>query len=405
MLPAQAFDVYQRNCSGTCFAEVKQLTYAFGKTPPCTGLTRQTFCHGRGEPFYDSLDHGCGCECDVNETAPSATAPASSSSFGATTSLARPVSSAAQTAPTQPSTASDPTTVTALLPSDTTSLHSTLGKMSTVGVAMLPTVTVSAATTAATTAAAPADDSQSTVYTQQAQYNATTTAAEPHESLPSVAIAVGAAGGGMLLLCVGCLVVCHCRAKRISAGDGDLIAMRKLDLVCAPERENSGTALLEELGRADADNADNTHAHSHSQPANKMDAAAVFKGVFDQIDAVNTTTPTAGVRLADQTRVVPRSILLAHVALGKEIGSGSFGKVHKATLDEGIVHGGFRLPAYTVAVKTCDNPKAVDEMWLEGGLMAQVPPHSNIVGLVGVVMEADAKFLVMAYCTDILRSL
>jgi hypothetical protein len=71
-----------------------------------------------------------------------------------------------------------------------------------------------------------------------------------------------------------------------------------------------------------------------------------------------------------------------------KIGEGSFGEVYRATLN-----------GQQVAVKTLvsDSVTAVDELVSEAKLMARLPPHENVLLLLGVV-DAPHLALVLEFC-------
>ena len=155
-----------------------------------------------------------------------------------------------------------------------------------------------------------------------------------------------------------------------------------------------------------------THAdRAHDQTPQRVSTDAVLAGVYRRLqqegalgDAEsNAGGGSAGGAAANTNRLgggaaaaAPRTIARDAIKLVNKIGKGAFGEVHKANLDEGVV-GGVELPAYIVAVKSClaNNTQAVSEFWKEAVLMAQVPKHENVVGIIGVVTEGPMKLLVM----------
>merc|ERR1712232_53655 len=80
----------------------------------------------------------------------------------------------------------------------------------------------------------------------------------------------------------------------------------------------------------------------------------------------------------------PREIKRSHVEMVSKIGSGAFGEVWKAVLDESSVGG---VPGYNIAVKTSRGTtgEGADELLREAAVMAQVSGHTNLVSLIGVV--------------------
>ena len=98
--------------------------------------------------------------------------------------------------------------------------------------------------------------------------------------------------------------------------------------------------------------------------------------------------------------VIPREIDPSCIAMLKELGSGKFGKVFKATLDEREVNG---VPPYTVAVKTLirasNSPQQRVDFLLEGAIMAQFA-HEHIVHIVGQVSQGDELMIVLQHCEN-----
>ena len=102
-------------------------------------------------------------------------------------------------------------------------------------------------------------------------------------------------------------------------------------------------------------------------------------------------------KLESYRTAVPREIDRRCVTMVTELGSGSFGAVWKGVLDESSDGG---PPSYLVAIKTSKEAEgtAADELKSEAVLMAQVPPHRNLVGLVGAVTSGTPLLLVLSYC-------
>jgi serine/threonine protein kinase len=102
-----------------------------------------------------------------------------------------------------------------------------------------------------------------------------------------------------------------------------------------------------------------------------------------------------------KVRLKPREIRRKDLALVKVIGSGAFGEVYKALLDESYT---CNIPEYTVAAKTVldakSSPEATREMLAEAGVMAAVGSHPNLVSLIGVITRGDPLVLILQFCAD-----
>eukprot|EP00039_Didymoeca_costata_P019844 m.339144 g.339144 ORF g.339144 m.339144 type:complete len:1076 (+) comp18685_c0_seq1:260-3487(+) len=94
----------------------------------------------------------------------------------------------------------------------------------------------------------------------------------------------------------------------------------------------------------------------------------------------------------------PREISRSHVILLGELGTGAFGCVKQAILDEKRSD---QIP-YMVAAKILKPSKEglreQDDLFQEAAVMAQLGSHHNLVSLVGVVTIGVPKMLVMDYC-------
>ena len=90
----------------------------------------------------------------------------------------------------------------------------------------------------------------------------------------------------------------------------------------------------------------------------------------------------------------PREIRRRDVLLLEGIGKGAFGEVMKGQVDEQASGG---PPAYLVAVKMA-HAGGADETMKEAAVMAQVPFHANVCGLVGVVSRGLPLLLIVSYC-------
>jgi hypothetical protein len=100
-------------------------------------------------------------------------------------------------------------------------------------------------------------------------------------------------------------------------------------------------------------------------------------------------------------KLYPREIRRRDLTLVKVIGSGAFGEVYKAQLDETHTRD---APEYTVAAKTVldakASPEATQEMLNEAGVMAAVGSHPNLVTIIGVVTRGDPFILIIQFCAQ-----
>jgi serine/threonine protein kinase len=97
----------------------------------------------------------------------------------------------------------------------------------------------------------------------------------------------------------------------------------------------------------------------------------------------------------------PREIRRKDLTLVKVIGSGAFGEVYKAQLDEMLTR---NTPEYTVAAKTVldakSSPEATREILAEAGVMAAVGSHPNLISLIGVITRGDPLVLILQFCAQ-----
>ena len=96
---------------------------------------------------------------------------------------------------------------------------------------------------------------------------------------------------------------------------------------------------------------------------------------------------------------IPREIKRSHVTPTQVVGSGAFGDVWKAVLDESRSGG---VPGYIVAVKTSKDAtgEGADEIRKEALVMAQFVGHPNVVALIGVVTSGTPLMLLIALCEN-----
>ena len=98
---------------------------------------------------------------------------------------------------------------------------------------------------------------------------------------------------------------------------------------------------------------------------------------------------------------VPREIQRSHVTQVQIIGEGAFGEVWIGKLDESNAGG---VPSFLVAIKIDKPPQNTTEnisnsLQKEAAVMAQVPPHENLVSLIGVVTSGNLPtMLLVSYC-------
>jgi surface protein len=94
----------------------------------------------------------------------------------------------------------------------------------------------------------------------------------------------------------------------------------------------------------------------------------------------------------------PRELKRSNVVLLEQVGSGSFGAVWKAMLDESHAT---RRPEYLVAAKTVLEgapAEARADLMTEAAAMAQLAGHKNLVSIIGVVTSGNPLILVLSYC-------
>jgi hypothetical protein len=114
-------------------------------------------------------------------------------------------------------------------------------------------------------------------------------------------------------------------------------------------------------------------------------------------NSVSSPSNTKDVEAAGTHSRIPREIKRSHVCLLSSIGSGQFGEVWKAVLDETAAGG---VPGYMVAVKTSHEAHGdgADEITREALVMAQLTGHVNVVSLVGVVTSGVPLLLLLSFC-------
>jgi hypothetical protein len=102
-----------------------------------------------------------------------------------------------------------------------------------------------------------------------------------------------------------------------------------------------------------------------------------------------------------KVQMKPHEIRRKDLTLVKVIGSGAFGEVYKAQLDEMFTRS---TPEYTVAAKTVldakSSPEATKEMLAEAGVMAAVGSHPNLVSLIGIITRGDPLILILQFCAQ-----
>ena len=96
---------------------------------------------------------------------------------------------------------------------------------------------------------------------------------------------------------------------------------------------------------------------------------------------------------------VPRELKRKHVTMITKIGSGAFGEVWKAVLDESDSGG---VPGYMVAAKTAKDVdgEGADDLRKEATVMSQLEQLPNVVSLVGVVTSGTPLLLLLTFCEN-----
>lgn len=109
---------------------------------------------------------------------------------------------------------------------------------------------------------------------------------------------------------------------------------------------------------------------------------------------------------------LPREVSRKSLTMTEKLGSGAFGDVWQAVLDESRITG---VPAHSVAVKTVktNQGEAAQELFREATVMAQIAGpytgHPNLVSLVGAVTSGTPLLLLVSLCEkgsllDVLKS-
>jgi serine/threonine protein kinase len=99
--------------------------------------------------------------------------------------------------------------------------------------------------------------------------------------------------------------------------------------------------------------------------------------------------PTNQTQLLETSRTCTKysQISLSEIAIVKELGEGSYGKVCLG-----------KWRAARVALKFCKNKENLDEFINEMKLMIELPPHPNVVQVFGVSLDGPQPVIVMEYC-------
>jgi hypothetical protein len=98
-----------------------------------------------------------------------------------------------------------------------------------------------------------------------------------------------------------------------------------------------------------------------------------------------SSTPTIS-KLASQSN---RLLSYDSIKIEKELGSGSYGKVYLGTWQ-----------ATKVAIKVGNSNVSNDQFMEEAELQMNIPPHPNIVQLLGISMDGPQPLVVLEYCNE-----
>ena len=140
-------------------------------------------------------------------------------------------------------------------------------------------------------------------------------------------------------------------------------------------------------------------AHSFELTLEEMRAKGEI--AEEQLAAAKANAAAAGANTPRSAMLhhTPREIKRSNLTMLSKIGAGAFGDVWRGILDE--ARSGDGVPGYEVAIKTCQESGGEGEADLlkEATVMAMVPPHDNIVPLIGVVTRGLPLYLVVPICS------
>jgi serine/threonine protein kinase len=107
------------------------------------------------------------------------------------------------------------------------------------------------------------------------------------------------------------------------------------------------------------------------------------------VEQASQSEPTNQTQLLETSRTFTKysQISLSEIAIVKELGEGSYGKVCLG-----------KWRAAPVALKICKNKEKLDEFMNEVKLMIELPPHPNVVQVFGVSLDGPQPVIVMEYC-------
>ena len=92
---------------------------------------------------------------------------------------------------------------------------------------------------------------------------------------------------------------------------------------------------------------------------------------------------------------IPREIDRSNLTMVGQLGSGSFGEIWEGNLNENKAS---NIPEYPVVCKMCQDENQTNELIVEAAMMAQIPPHTHTLTLIGVCTKGSPYLLIMPIC-------